>query len=873
MRHFLSISSPGRVPVALLWAVVAALAAGGPRPAAGGAARPRAREIGIVPGMLQTGPLNAITDVEGVAIGHATAIEGERIRTGVTAIVPHSGDLFVSRVPAALHVGNGFGKLIGATQLSELGELETPLLLTSTLGVWQAAGALAEWMLARPGMERVKSINPVVGETNDGYLLNDYAARPDYGRLAIAALEAAAGGPVAEGSVGAGTGTIAFGWKGGIGTSSRVVPGGPWTVGVLVQSNFGGDLLVLGVPVGRELGRIGVERGGAEGDDAGSIMIVVATDAPLSERNLERLAGRAMLGLARAGSFAGNGSGDYVVAFSTAAEVRREHGLERLPGEQLPNDSMTPLFQAVVEATEEAVYNSLLRATTVSGCGNTARAIPIDELERILARHGRIGAKDALPRDAAGAVPDSARRGAQQALESIDPLHVYSLCRELAAPKYAGRLTGHAGYTAAARRAAALLEEWGLEPVPGTDGYLQAFPCPYTIVRSAELTIVRRASGGGDSSVVLAAPDDFLPMLFSDGGDVTAELVFAGWGIGAPELGYDDYAGIDVEGRLVVCFRGTPDRERREFEEHDHHRRRMEAARELGAAGLFYIYDEPIANPNGDLLDGFLCGVISEAVADALLEEHGTSSEKLRRELLDEGRPRSFPLGSRAHYKVSVEHHPDGTGYNVLAMLRGSDPALAGSAVVLGAHLDHCGEHMGIIFPGAQDNASGSAVVLEIARAFSRLGVPPARTVIFVLFGAEEMGLLGSSSGADFLARRFDALDAMFNFDMVGQGDRTNCGVTPDPPGLRAAIEAADARVGTLGRMWEIRRVGVRSSDYAPFFHLGVPCASFHSNGPHLHYHRPGDTIHRINPDMLADVARLGFAASLRRAERDEHSP
>ena len=386
--------------------VAAGFGSGTPAASAQEEPRPRARDVGIAPGIFAPGPYNAITDVEGVLVGHATVGEGDRVRTGVTAIRPHGGNVFRDRVPAAMHVGNGFGKLLGVTQVRELGELETPVLLTCTLCVWKAADALTEWMLAREGMEGVRSINPVVGETNDGGL-NDIRSRPITPEHVRAALESARTGPVEEGSVGAGTGTRAFGWKGGIGTSSRVVPGelGGYTVGVLVQSNFGGILSIAGAPVGRELGRysfqgtapgsdtpFGADQGegqGGEDEGQGSIMMVVATDAPLSPLKLERVARRAMMGLARTGSFAGNGSGDYVIAFSTASGVRRG-GDEVLAVEEVANNRMSSLFLATVEATEEAVYNSLFKATTVSGMGNTAEALPIDETLEVLRRYNVI---------------------------------------------------------------------------------------------------------------------------------------------------------------------------------------------------------------------------------------------------------------------------------------------------------------------------------------------------------------------------------------------------------------------------------------------------------------------------------------------------
>jgi D-aminopeptidase len=364
-----------------------------------GQARPRARDLGLVVGTLPTGPRNAITDVPGVRVGQVT-VQRDSVRSGVTVILPHDGNPFESRVPAAVVVGNGFGKLIGATQLQELGELETPIALTCTLCAWRVADGMAQWMLAQPRMQGVRSINPVVGETNDGWALNAIRTAPVGAAEVQAALASAADGDVAEGSVGAGTGTVAFGWKGGIGTASRVVRQGPWTVGVLVQSNFGAwqDLLMQGVPVGRELGRGGL-RPHVEKGASGSIMIVVATVAPLSDRNLRRLASRALLGLARTGSHAGNGSGDYVIAFSTHPSVRRNGrvGSSGMPPDtlrlvELGNQAAGLLFEPVVDATEEAIYNSLLRATTVSGAYATVEALPVDEVRAILRKYGVGGA-------------------------------------------------------------------------------------------------------------------------------------------------------------------------------------------------------------------------------------------------------------------------------------------------------------------------------------------------------------------------------------------------------------------------------------------------------------------------------------------------
>ena len=358
--------------------------------------RPRARDIGLKVGVLPTGQLNAITDVQGVLVGHTTVIRGDNIRTGVTAILPHSGNLFREKVPGAVFVGNGFGKLAGSTQVNELGEIETPILLTSTLSVPRVADYLMDYMLALPGNEQVQSINPLVAETNDGYL-NDIRGRHISRDDVFAAIKGAKSGAIEEGSVGAGAGTVAFGFKGGIGTASRKLPArlGGFTVGVLVQSNFGGVLTINGAPVGQELGRYYLkdELSTPQSNPDGSIIMVIATDAPLDARNLTRLATRAMLGLARTGSSGSNGSGDYVIAFSTAPEVRvrvlnqRDGSLAR-DVKTVGNDAMSPLFMAVIEATEEAIYNSLFRATTVTGRGHTVEALPMDRTVEILRKHG-----------------------------------------------------------------------------------------------------------------------------------------------------------------------------------------------------------------------------------------------------------------------------------------------------------------------------------------------------------------------------------------------------------------------------------------------------------------------------------------------------
>jgi D-aminopeptidase len=358
-------------------------------------ARPRASDLGLKVGILPTGPLNAITDVAGVEVGHTTIIRRDDLRTGVTAILPHPGNLYREKVPGAVFVGNGFGKLVGSTQVDEMGDIETPILLTSTTSVPRVADALISYMLALPGNEDVLSINPLVGETNDGYL-SDIRARQITPEDVFAAIKSAKSGPVEEGSVGAGTGTVVFGFKGGIGTASRRLPAklGGYTVGILVQTNFGGVLTIAGAPVGRESGRYYLreelqQEGSGKDRGNGSVMIVVATDAPLDARNLKRLAARAWLGVGRTGSSASNGSGDYAIAFSTAPQVRirtLEKALTRHL-EVLTNDAMSPLFLAAIEATEEAVYNSMFRATTTTAHGHTVEALPIEKTTEILRKY------------------------------------------------------------------------------------------------------------------------------------------------------------------------------------------------------------------------------------------------------------------------------------------------------------------------------------------------------------------------------------------------------------------------------------------------------------------------------------------------------
>jgi hypothetical protein len=460
-----------------------------------------------------------------------------------------------------------------------------------------------------------------------------------------------------------------------------------------------------------------------------------------------------------------------------------------------------------------------------------------------------------------------------KAFGSIRPMDPYEYCRKIASPEFAGRLTGDEGYTDAAKWAASKFKEWGLRPIDGKKGYLQAFPSPYTIVDEAEMTLLLRGAGGVAAAappreLKLKAPSDFLPLLFAASGEATAGLVFAGWGISAPSLGYDDYAGLDAAGKFVLCFRGTPDRENEAFEKYDEHRTRMKTAHEKGAVGVIYIYEKPDAHPNGDWIEGFLPAMIGEPVADSLFAERGLACAGIKDGLVKSKQPASFALESRVRYRVKSRHFQDGVGYNIAGYVEGSDPELKNECLVIGAHFDHCGSHMGFVFPGADDNASGSAVVMEIAEAYAALDVKPRRSVVFALFGGEEQGLAGSIYFAGHLPSPFEKVVGMFNYDMDGEGDGTSCGYTSEPPELLATLEDADSHVRTLRNKWPIKHVGVRSSDFAPFFLKGAPCVACFSNGPHVAYHETGDTIYRINPDILADVARLGFLASYRWANR-----
>ncbi len=474
---------------------------------------------------------------------------------------------------------------------------------------------------------------------------------------------------------------------------------------------------------------------------------------------------------------------------------------------------------------------------------------------------------------AAAAPAQTLDRNLQSGLKAISPAEAYDIVKTLASPEYAGRLTGHPGYTAAAEWSARKLESWGLKPLSGKDRYLQPYPSPYTVIDKAEMSVFlpegKAETGKAPAlkEMKLTPEKDFLPLLYSDSGDRTAGTVFAGWGISAPDIGYDDYAGLDVRGKFVLCFRGTPDADTK-YQVHDEHRTRMKAARDKGALGIIYIYPEIQSNPNGDRLEAFTPAVISEKVMDAILKETGSNTADLKRSLTTWKRPLSFPLAAQIRLAVAARHFPQAVGYNVVGYIEGSDPKLRRECVVIGGHFDHTGAHMGLLFPGADDNASGSATCMQAGKAIAALARKPKRSIVIALFGGEELGLQGSTWFIDHVPDTFDKVVGMLNFDMTGEGDGLWAAVAAEPVEFRKALEEADKSVKIVRGMGTIHGVGVRGSDFAPFFLKGIAAASFGSNGPHLAYHQTGDTIYRINPDIMADAAKLAFLAAYAWADR-----
>ncbi len=449
-------------------------------------------------------------------------------------------------------------------------------------------------------------------------------------------------------------------------------------------------------------------------------------------------------------------------------------------------------------------------------------------------------------------------------LAAVSPAETYDFVKTLARPEYAGRLTGDKGYAAAAEWAAKKFAAWGLKPISAKTGYLQPYPSPCTIVDKAEMTVLLPEG----KEMKLVPEKDFLPLLYSAGADRTAETVFAGWAISAPELGYDDYAGLDVKGKFVLCFRGTPDADDPRYTHYDEHRTRMKTAQSKGALGVVYIYDEIASNPNGDYLEGFTPAEISPTVMDAILKETGSTTAGLQKALTTWKRPISFPLRAKIHLAVSSRHFPEAIGANVVGYVEGSDPKLRRECVVIGGHFDHTGAHMGLLFPGADDNASGSATCMAAGKALAALTRKPKRSVVIALFGGEELGLQGSTWFVDHVPAPFDKVAGMLNFDMTGEGDGLWGAASAEPAEFRQALEDAGRSVNVLSGLGTIRGVGVRGSDFAPFFLKGIPAASLGSTGPHLAYHQTGDTIYRINPDIMADAAKVAVLAAFAWADR-----
>jgi hypothetical protein len=461
-------------------------------------------------------------------------------------------------------------------------------------------------------------------------------------------------------------------------------------------------------------------------------------------------------------------------------------------------------------------------------------------------------------------------RDLDRALFSIQSDNVYESCRTLASIRFSGRLTGHEGYTEAARWAADRFREWKLKPLDEKTGYLRPYPSPYTIVDKAEMAmIMSRTENGSFQETVrpFETGKDFLPCFFSDNGRNTADVAFVGWGISAPDLAYDDYAGMDVRGKYVLCFKGSPRAGDLRFDDYNHLFHRVGNAVEKGALGLLIVAPEPQANPSALWKKGYSHAVIAEKTADAILRENGTTGAELRARLTATGKPLSMNLKARIRFAVASRHFPDGIGYNIAAYCEGSDPRLRQECVMIGAHLDACGLHMGFHYPGADDNASGCAVVLEAAKAFSKLARKPRRSVLFVLFGGEEMRIQGSEYFSREMLPPFTRTDGMINLDMVGEGDGLRGSYSPDTLEMKELFEKADAERKILRKMAPIE--GMASvSDHLPFMRKGVTCVQISSNGPHFGYHQTGDTIYRINPEIMADCARLVFMGGFAWADR-----
>jgi len=453
----------------------------------------------------------------------------------------------------------------------------------------------------------------------------------------------------------------------------------------------------------------------------------------------------------------------------------------------------------------------------------------------------------------------------QKAFNSITAQDAYDYCKTLSAARFAGRYTGTEGFTASAKWVANKFKEWRLKPINKKEGYLQSFPYPYTIIDKGEMTLLLAEKKSEEQKEIsfkevrLEPQNDFFPILFSDSGSNTVEVTFAGWGISAPELGYDDYAALDVKGKFVLLFQGTPDPEDNRYQKYSTMLSRVKTAKEKGALGILYIYSKDVISYPGskEWIKDFCSIVISEKVVDMILKEKGITFAELKKDLQTYRIPLSFPLNSKISYRIESRHFPDGIGYNVVGYVEGSDPRLKKEYLLMLAHLDHTGQHMGFLFAGAHDNASGSAVVMEVAEAFSKLEKKPKRSLIFILFGAEEGGLMTSKYFAEHIPPQFEKVDAIFNFDMVGVGDGASCSHNSIPEELKKVFEESDKSVKILKEM--------RLRKPRPGSEIGVPHLSFVSDGGHTtypYYHRTTDTIFRINPDVMADIARLAFLSA-----------
>jgi hypothetical protein len=447
---------------------------------------------------------------------------------------------------------------------------------------------------------------------------------------------------------------------------------------------------------------------------------------------------------------------------------------------------------------------------------------------------------------------------------TIKPEDTYELVKKMVSPEFGGRFTGNPKYTAAAKWAATQFEAWGLKPIDPKHGYLQSYPAPYAIVDSAKLDVVQ-----GTTRSTAAIPRHFMPMVFSDSGSANAGTVFVGWGIHAPDLGYDDYAGVDVKGKFVLCFRGTPDSDPK-WMPHDAHRYRMKTARDQGALGLVYVMDV-IVNNNSDLIKGFYQALISDETADQIFQDKGTTVALLKKQLRDSKRPSSMPLSAMFDLTVKSRYFANGIGQNVVGYVEGSDPALKSEFVVIGGHFDGVGEHLGLFFPGADDNASGSAVVMEAAEAFAKNGERPKRSVMFVLFGGEELGGCGSDYFVANLPPAAKTVAGFINFDMEGVGDKASASMSAPMLPTKDLLTKADEGLGILtGTVGETRSVGNRSGDIKPFFLKGYPIVSIRSNGtrPPFSYHLPGDSLDIVQPPIMANITRLTYRYAFYLADR-----